>query len=406
MRASAHESNTLEGNPHCWQTLFDPVAQHIHHSRGERRLQRILDHSACENRRVYRRRDVGALKSCVHWGQRKLLLSEVEFLTDATRDLGPVDVLVYAGAAPGDHLPILIQMFKGLISNWELFDETPYSWVSDTQNVIQHHQYLDEAGLSYLGAKYMGSQMVFISDIRSSDYRTVSAIENDAQILRDMELQQSWVQVLRPSRAILKFRLPYLSDSLPSLEYLSGTLHLPVWGPQSTTETRLITSGSAPFTTYDVLKYNEQMYYFNTVTRSSPHTGLKDEFRSRMSVLGLCFCFDCMSEIHILERYLGQFGGNSQIGARADVFDLSQQISTAICPRATASERTLLSTVGRSKSCSSLKSMDGRSGDDQESLTRQHVPEPRDEEAELMASLGLPSSFVGDRSTQMMSSRL
>ena len=40
------------------------------------------------------------LKSVVHWGQRKLLLSEIEFLTIFS---APGDVLVYAGAAPHLH---------------------------------------------------------------------------------------------------------------------------------------------------------------------------------------------------------------------------------------------------------------------------------------------------------------
>jgi hypothetical protein len=41
-------------------------------------------------------------------GQRKLLLSEIEFLTLFAR---PGDVVVYAGAAPGYHIPYLLDLF-------------------------------------------------------------------------------------------------------------------------------------------------------------------------------------------------------------------------------------------------------------------------------------------------------
>jgi hypothetical protein len=48
-----------------------------------------------------------------HWGQRKLLLSEIEFLTD----WAPLDrdsIVVYAGAAPGTHIAFLAEMFPRL----------------------------------------------------------------------------------------------------------------------------------------------------------------------------------------------------------------------------------------------------------------------------------------------------
>ena len=46
---------------------------------------------------------------CTHLGQLKLLLSEVEFLTPF---YGKQMRVVYAGAAPGVHVPILAEMFS------------------------------------------------------------------------------------------------------------------------------------------------------------------------------------------------------------------------------------------------------------------------------------------------------
>eukprot|EP00961_Rhodomonas_salina_P002887 39493-Rhodomonas_salina.1 len=58
----------------------------------------------------YRRRQ-GEEKTVVHWGQRKLLLSELEFLT-AHGAAGAT--VVYAGAAPGTHTRYLLELFPDL----------------------------------------------------------------------------------------------------------------------------------------------------------------------------------------------------------------------------------------------------------------------------------------------------
>lgn len=55
-------------------------------------------------------------RTVVHYGQRKLLLSEIEFLTNVCISL-PAKlkhkriVVIYAGAAPGDHIDLLYSMF-------------------------------------------------------------------------------------------------------------------------------------------------------------------------------------------------------------------------------------------------------------------------------------------------------
>lgn len=62
-------------------------------------------------RTPYARR-IGEAKTVDHWGQRKLLLSEIEFLTHYARE---GDVVLYAGAAPGNHVRFLAEnMFPRL----------------------------------------------------------------------------------------------------------------------------------------------------------------------------------------------------------------------------------------------------------------------------------------------------
>ncbi|KAL7710161.1 Poly A polymerase regulatory subunit [Lotmaria passim] len=67
----------------------------------------------------YRSRNAD-IKSAIHWGQRKLLLSEIQLLSMYCKP----DVsyhIVYAGSAPGTHLAFLDEMFD-CRHTWELID--------------------------------------------------------------------------------------------------------------------------------------------------------------------------------------------------------------------------------------------------------------------------------------------
>ncbi len=79
--------------PKVWR---NPDAGYV--SRCDIKFQRVVD--ADYPTLPYRRRK-GEEKTVVHWGQRKLLLSEIEFLTLYGQEGHPV---VYAGAAPGELL--------------------------------------------------------------------------------------------------------------------------------------------------------------------------------------------------------------------------------------------------------------------------------------------------------------
>ena len=68
-------------------------------------IKRILKNNF--PRMVYRIRNE-IEKTCLHWGQRKLLISEIEFLTKYSRKN---DTILYIGAAPGIHINILIHLY-------------------------------------------------------------------------------------------------------------------------------------------------------------------------------------------------------------------------------------------------------------------------------------------------------
>ena len=68
---------------------------------------------------AYRSR-FGEVKTAVHWGQRKLLLSEIQLLAKYAKE-GVSYHIVYAGSAPGTHLGFLDDLFER-VHTWELVD--------------------------------------------------------------------------------------------------------------------------------------------------------------------------------------------------------------------------------------------------------------------------------------------
>merc|ERR1711998_244277 len=80
--------------------------------------------------------------------------------------------------------------------------------------------------------------VLFISDIRTADPDLMDEQEIDGKIRDDMQMQQEWHLLMRPARSMLKFRLSWEKGIT---NYLDGDVHLPIWGPTATTESRLIT---------------------------------------------------------------------------------------------------------------------------------------------------------------------
>lgn len=82
---------------------------------------------------------------------------------------------------------------------------------------------------------------LFSSDIRSAETQTMREEETETHIRDDMESQKRWVEILKPRLSMLKFRLSWKPGKTT---YLAGDIHLPVWGPITTTESRLGEVGS------------------------------------------------------------------------------------------------------------------------------------------------------------------
>lgn len=296
----------------------------------------------------YRRRN-GELKTAVHWGQRKLMVSEIEFLTKYGYDSS---TCVYAGAAPGLHISYLSYLFPTV--NFVLVD--PKEITTETMhNVSTYNDFMTDT----LARTFYGRNILFISDIRSADYTQLTQSEMDSEVTQDMSNQMKWHILMNPRASMLKFRLPWTSGKT---KYLNGDIYFPVYGPQTTTESRLVVdnnihkqvykkehnnstidddrSSANVYIEYDHQKYWEQMFHFNSVIRSeytfkwekehvqrndtecnnsdnsnisnvdpsmNPSDSDSDLILHHSSVVsqvhGMDYCYDCTAERTILDMY-------------------------------------------------------------------------------------------------------
>ena len=278
---------------------------------------RILQ--ANDERLPYRRRK-GEVKTVIHWGQRKLLMSEIEFLTlygTGSR------MVVYAGAAPGTHIAFLSDMFPEL--HFFCVDPAPFT-VKETDKITIVQDLFSNEMAQRLGNEHPG--MLFISDIRSADWERDNDRVIEEKVLRDMVMQKQWHISMKPVRSMLKFRLPWTAGTTT---YLDGDVYLPVWGPITTTETRLITKdNTVAEIEYDHKKYEEQLFFFNTVTRPALYKHAVTDGE------GIDHCYDCRAEVHILSSYLEMFKAVPTDNLAKEVSLMSKKISRQI-----ANDRTL-----------------------------------------------------------------
>lgn len=176
-------------------------------------LHRTLQ-STAPQKKYFRR--VNCIKTTIHWGQRKLLLSEIEFLTKYVKP-GKSYNIVYAGAAPGIHTGMLTELFPR--NKFILIDPEKFRVKSSDNIVIRRELFTNEIAEEYSEL----DNLLFISDIRSG--------KSSDHVSRDMEMQRKWVEIMNPMACMLKFRLPWLDPSLESegkindkysMEYFDG----------------------------------------------------------------------------------------------------------------------------------------------------------------------------------------
>jgi cap3/cap4 methyltransferase len=280
----------------------------------------------------------------VHQGQRKLLLSEIQLLTEyyeKARGTPPASVrhplVAYVGAAPGTHLAFLHVLFphvRFVIYDGAPFDVAALQATPALREAFElRRQFFTDATCAEILARVAAASaarrpagtagtgtratpLILISDIRSSpppnqnpEGGVSRAAEFEAQVMRDMLAQRRWVEILQPDLSLLKFRLPYTMRPGDVVPYLGGKLLYGIWPPKESGEARLlvkrpdIARGDVP---YDFQAYEQVMFFHNAYTRKAcfaPNVppeaaGLVDRY--------YCTCYDCVSELSVYARYLAK----------------------------------------------------------------------------------------------------
>ncbi len=266
-----------------------------------------------------------------HDGQRKLLWSEIEFYTLISHQYDLNDILVvYAGSGEGLHMSIIFDLFPQL--DFILIDPTrslcKHPFMKNKDKVIQINEYYTD--LTYqkvLSLNSKNKKIVFMSDIREDT--------DEKAIWENMIQQQLWCIQLDSIAYLLKFRLPYYYPGhdpskyqylLPiskdkanyhfkklndmEVVYLKGDIYLQIYAPAKSTENRLLyirkPYESFTFTSYDIKKYEDQCFYFNTYTRHE-NFEFKESEKCKYNLLGFDDGYESVCEYFILYQYIDTF---------------------------------------------------------------------------------------------------
>lgn len=185
--------------------------------------------------------------SVVHYGQRKLLLNELLFLSmyglrnypeitqddlakhdgraDVTRSIPKnreTPIVVYAGAGgTGQHLLLLCKLFTGVM--FYCYDMSEYDrnlqgevHEGNFPNVELHVALFAEEARDHFA--YLSNQekrpIYFVSDIRSGG-KDLGHAAFEERVHADNLAQYDWVEAIRPVVAHLKWRIPYTHQDAP-----------------------------------------------------------------------------------------------------------------------------------------------------------------------------------------------
>lgn len=232
--------------------------------------------------RAARYGSLGRAKDNPHYGQRKLLVSEIDFLA---RYSEPGDLVVYAGSAPGHHIAFLARLFPQL--RFDLWDPREFGVRPSARLRLNVGLFTGEVADSY-----RGRNALLVSDIRSRPSST--------GIAEDMDAQAAWAKRMDAKAWCLKFRPPM--GGTGSWTYpLGGEVVLQAWGRRMTPETRLMGRRGTPPLTLDLRDYDGRLYFYNLKVRGGVCRGRVPGW---LKPAGYDGCADCGQELAAIREYL------------------------------------------------------------------------------------------------------
>lgn len=257
---------------------------------------------------------VHVFRGAPHWGQTKLCVSEVEGIDQALAVAPGIRHVLYAGAAPGEHIAFLAELYPGL--RFTLIDPAEFR---------VHHRY---AAFPGVGGRITVERALFTDETAAAweargpetfficDIRTGSSEQDDyeSEVWSNMQMMRRWVGLMGPAAALLKFRLPYTDGvAPPPVEYLDGRVYIQAFGPNTTTEARLFIVGRPGPRLYDPKAYEDWHYWHNTAVRE---WASYDHGLDLGLVPGLCRCYDCSRTVQVFRDHVrarGRDGGDPEV---------------------------------------------------------------------------------------------
>jgi hypothetical protein len=128
-----------------------------------------------------------------------------------------------------------------------------------------------------------------------------------------MKDQEEWMEILKPKMSLLKFRMSYNMTHGEKLSYTKGEILYGIWPKHSSGETRLLVKQKDLGTKikYDFKDYEEAMFFHNKYERIYCYQYDNDIIEVSKDIRMLinstnnsyCPCFDCISELQILDKY-------------------------------------------------------------------------------------------------------
>lgn len=281
----------------------------------------------------------------IHWGQRKLLMSEIEFFTLYLGKDIKDPLCVYVGAASGTHIAILSNMFPSL--QFHLYDPNKFAITETNRIKIFNEYFTDKIAKTYAGR----NNVFFISDIRTVDSegnfkkaleevgitkfdrndkpegpydlikkaKSKSNEKNEKGIWEDMENQQNWVLIINPIHALLKFRLPWPQEYVDgepvdrTVSYLKGIVFWQPWAGQNSTETRLKpiknNKGNYEKADWSIVEYEQWCAFHNRVDRvETVYQNIFTDTIDPILAPELLNDYDSVAEAYLLKMYFNSIG--------------------------------------------------------------------------------------------------
>jgi len=188
------------------------------------------------------------------------------------------------------------EIYNTVKKHYDKYAETIYNYMNKQQNT-QHQSIFDVKNKT---VKFNLNSFKKI-EIKDQLLLAEMAMWNEA-IFTDVSMQESWVKIIKPDYTLLKFRFPFGYDM--KYKHLDGDIYYPIYGPKYTTETRLlIIKDKHKFKSkeWDTLKYEQNMAYFNWITRKQYYQHKYD------NISNIDHCYDCTAHIHIWSKYFDKY---------------------------------------------------------------------------------------------------